>query len=87
MASMRSATLHNPKVRLQAVTAVVFLCLLAGCATEPPAPQTAATAVNDPVQTQTGSNLPRRNKPSSVIVLDKDAIQDAARGATRNPGK
>lgn len=49
------------------------------------------TAVQAPVYERsddpTGSNLPRKaNKTSNVLVVDPEAMQGAARGATRNPG-
>ena len=74
---------------LLAAAAAAFSACMAGCA-GPSAEAPSATAqqvVREPVETQTGSNIPRRaNKPSNVIVVDPDAIQGAARGATRNPG-
>jgi hypothetical protein len=61
---------------------------LTGCAG--PETGTAATArapVYERSDNATGSNLPRKaNKPSNVLVVDPEAMQGAARGATRNGG-
>jgi hypothetical protein len=66
----------------------LLVASLAGCAspeTEPGA--TARAPIYERSDNQTGSNLPKRaNKPSKVLVVDPEAMQGAARGATRNGG-
>ncbi len=63
---------------------------LAGCASADPVPGTGTTArapIYERSDNQTGSNLPKKaNKPSNVLVVDPEAVQGAARGATRNSG-
>lgn len=40
-----------------------------------------------PADTQTGSNLPRRDRKNGVVEVDPNAVGDAMRGTSRNAGK
>jgi hypothetical protein len=70
---------------LSACTLVLGLGL-AACAS-PDTTGAAKAPVYERSDTLTGSNLPKKaNKPSNVQVVDPEAMQGAARGATRNSG-
>ncbi len=68
--------------------ALLLAASLAGCAS--PDGESGATArapVYERSDNPTGSNLPRKaNRPSNVLVVDPEAMQGTARGATRNGG-
>jgi hypothetical protein len=58
-----------------------------GCASTEGAAPIAKAPAGERVETQTGSNLPRKaNKPSNVVVVDPESMQGAARGAPRGGG-
>jgi hypothetical protein len=58
-----------------------------GCASTEGATAVAKAPAAERVETQTGSNLPRKaNRPSNVIVVDPESMQGAARGAPRGGG-
>ena len=57
-----------------------------GCAASDTAPGT--RDIKEPLETVTGSNLPRRDKRDTAVrEADKEAIESELRGATRNTGK
>ncbi len=86
--SIRILATRGAKAASAAASATA-LVLLSACATEPQDAPAAAksAAARDRAETQTGTNLPRRTgRPTAVIEVDKDAVQGAVRGASRNSG-
>jgi PBP1b-binding outer membrane lipoprotein LpoB len=63
------------------LSAAVLALLLAGCATHEP------IEPNERLNTEyvTGSNLPRKSRPSEVTTYDKESVQRARDAAVQAP--
>lgn len=78
---MNKSRLGMPLLQLSLATSALA-ALLTACAPYVD-PKARDRAPQETAQAQTGSNLPRRDKGTGAVQVDKDSMQDGLRGASR----